>query len=237
MVPARRIAASFLTAVFLAGALAGQAQRPDELILLAHAFKYRRAGDALALVSPLLSQRGTVELQPGSNTLVIRDTPSIIKRVIPVLRTYDQPARALAMELYIVRASRSPVSPAVPRSNLPETLTRRLRSLLAYDSFEVQAQALLNTWEGQSVTYALAEDYEVSFRLGTISADQQVKLSDFRALRRDHRLAVPLLSYSLVNLRLDQPQTLGLAKSESSPEALMFVLILRNGARRLQKEP
>jgi hypothetical protein len=239
MVSVRRIVASFLTAVFLAGALAGQTQGPGELILHAQAFKYRRAADALALVSPLLSQHGTVELQPGSNTLVIRDTPSIIKRIIPVLRTYDQPARALNLELYIVRASRSMVSPALPRSNLPETLTRRLRSLLAYDSFEVQAQALLSTREGQAVTYALADDYEVSFRLGTVSADQQVKLSDFRVLRRERRLAVPLLSYGLVNLRLDQPQTLGLAKSESSPEALMFVLTLRNGevARRVQKEP
>src|SRR5436305_14166147 len=94
----RRILASFLAAVFLAGALAAQA--PTELTLHAYALKYRRAGDALSLVSPLLSLHGTVELQPGSNTLVVRDIPSVISRITPVLLSYDHPARPLTLELY-----------------------------------------------------------------------------------------------------------------------------------------
>lgn len=233
----RRTVASFLTAVFLVSALAAQAQAPD-LSLHAYALKYRRAGEAVALVSSLLSGDGTVELQPGSNTLVIRDTAAALGRIIPALRTFDHPARPLTLEIYIVRASRSQVSPAVPRSDLPDPLTRRLRSLLTYDIYEVQAQAQLASQEGQAVTYALADDYKVSFSLGTVFGDQRVKLSDFRIVRRtDRRAPGAALIHTNLNLRLDQTMSLGLARSESSPEALMVVLTLRNGevARRLQR--
>jgi hypothetical protein len=238
----RRILASFLIAIFLASTLAAQAQAPGkgagELRLHAYALKYRKAGDAIALVSPLLSQQGTIELQPGSNTLVIRDTMASLSRIIPVLLNYDHPARPprpLSLELYIVRASRSPVSPPVPRSDLPDQLTRRLRALLAYDIYEVQAQAQLASQERQEVTYTIGEDYQVSFRLGTVVAeDQRVKLADFQIVRRGSHAAS--LIHTNLNLRLDQTTSLGLARSESSPEALMVVLTLRNGdARRLQK--
>jgi len=233
----RRIAASFLTAFLLAGALAqlsaqgapsGQA---DELALHAFALKYRRAVDALAMVTPLLSQRGTVELQPATNTVVVRDTAASLARIVPMLHSFDHPARPLTLELYIVRASRSPVSPPIPHSDLPEALTRRLRALLAFDIYEVQAQAQLVSAEGQAVTYGLAQDFEVSFRLGTVVADQRVRLSDFRIARRGERRTLPgELIHTNLNLRLDQTTSLGLARSESSPEALMVVLTLRNPA-------
>lgn len=233
----RRTVASFLTAVFLVSAFAAQAQTP-EVGLHAFALKYRRADEAVALVSPLLSRDGTVELQPGSNTLVIRDTAVALARIIPVLRSFDHPARPLTLELYIVRASRSQVSPAVPRSDLPDSLTQRLRSLLTYDIYEVQAQAQLASFEGQAVTYALADDYKVSFRLGTLFGDQRVKLSDFRIVRRtDRRTPGAALIHTNLNLRLDQTLSLGLARSEASREALMVVMILHNGeaGRRLQR--
>ena len=229
-----RFLASFLAAVFLAGVLS--AQGANELALHAYAFKYRQAGEALPLVSPLLSQRGTVELQPATNTLVIRDTNAALNRILPMLRTYDHPLQRIAMELYIVRASRSQASPPVPRSNLPETLTRKLRALFTYDSFDVQAQAQLTSLEGQAVTYAVANDYRVSFRNGTLSPDRQISLADFHIERRtSHRAMEPLSYYNTVSLRLDQPTTLGLAKSESSREALLFVLILRKGESKVHR--
>jgi hypothetical protein len=223
--------ASMLTVLFLAGPLAAHAQgTAADLALHAYAFKYRQASEAVRLVYPLLSQGGTVELQPATNTLVIRDTNAALNRILPVLHTFDHPLRPVIMDLYIVRASRSQVSPPVARSNLPDTITRKLRALFTYDSFEVQAQAQLSSVEGQSVTYAVADDYRVTFRNGALSADQQLSLGDVHILRRTSRRAmVPLAYYPTVSLRLDQPTTLGLAKSEASPEALLFVWILRSG--------
>lgn len=234
----RRSAASFLILSFLlmTGAAYGQpgpSGNPGDLVLHAYTLKHRKASDALPLVSPLLSARGTVELQPGTNTLVIRDTIATLGRIVPTLRSYDHPARPLTLELYIVRASRT-AAPGV-RSDLPESLTRRLRALLAYNIYEVQAQALLGSFEGQAVTYAVGGEYEVSFRVGTVLAPGRVKLSDFRIARLSRRPVSQggsqpqLLIHTNLSLQVDQTTSLGLARSENSPEALMVVLTLHTG--------
>jgi hypothetical protein len=228
----RRAVLGLLCAVLLAPA--GTAQAPaatpsqgGDLVLHAYTMRYRQASDAISLVFPLLSQRGTVELQPASNTIVIRDSPAALGRIIPVLRSYDHPSRPLNLDIYIVRAIRSP---GAVRSDLPEPLTRRLRALLPYDVYEVQAQAQLASREGQAVTYALGGEYEVSFRLGTLVDRQRIRLSNFRVLRRteEHRAGSPLIHTNLL-LTLEQATTFGLARTEQSSEALMIVMTVHYG--------
>jgi len=227
----RRITASLLVLSFLAAAGAAQSAPggSGELVLHAYTLKHRKASEALPLVSPLLSPRGTVELQPGSNTLVLRDNIEKLGQIVRALRAYDHPARPLTLELYIVRASRGTGQEL--RSDLPAALTRRLSALLPFNVYEVRAQALLASLEGQAVTYALSSDYEVSFRVGAVQAPGRVKLSDFRVLRRNGRSGPQpqLLIHTNLSLRMDQSTFLGLARSEMSPEALMVVLTLRNG--------
>ncbi len=226
----RRAAVSFLLLSILASACAAQAPGPGDLVLHAYTLKNRKASEALPLVSPLLSARGTVELQPGTNTLVIRDTIAALGRIVPTLRSYDHPARPLDLELYIVRAARTAGGSSEVRSDLPEPLTRGLVALLSYNVYEIRAQALLASFEGQAVTYALGGEYEVSFRVGAVLAPGRVKLSDFRVSRRaGHGPQQQLLIHTNLSLRLDQSTFLGLARSEASPEALMVVMILRNG--------
>ena len=230
---ARRSIASFFLILAVTSALLAQSPEqgpgPKEVVLRAYTFKHQRASEALALVYPLLSPRGTVEYQPQGNTLVIRDVDSAIRRIMPVLRGFDHPARPLRLEVIVVRASRSEVSPPLPRSDLPEQLTKRLHNLLKYDVFETQAQAQLAGVEGQWVVYELGPEFRVSFRFGTLLENQRVKLSKFRIARRVEGRAEATLLETNLNLRLDRTSNLGLAKSEESREALMLVLTLRDG--------
>lgn len=218
-----------LLAVVLPAAPQG-AQDPKEVVVRAYTFKYQRASEAVMMVYPMLSPRGTVELQPSGNTLVIRDTVEAIRRLMPVLKAYDHPARDLRLEVYVVRASRAAVSPQVQHSDLPEELTKRLRGMLAFDNFEKQAQAQLAGSEGQRVMYELGSEYRVSFRFGTLSDDRRVKLSNFRITRRAEGRPEADLLHANLTLSADHTTSLGLAPSESSPEALMLVLTLRDGA-------
>jgi hypothetical protein len=216
----------------MAQAPAATPSQGGDLVLHAYTMRYRQASDAISLIFPLLSQRGTVELQPASNTLVIRDSPAALGRIIPVLRSYDHPSRPLNLDIYIVRAIRSP---GVVRSDLPEALTKRLRALLPYDVYEVEAQAKLASREGQAVTYALGGEYEVSFRLGTLMDRQRVRLSNFRVLRRteEHRAGSALIHTNLL-LTLEQATTFGLARTEQSSEALMIVMTVHYGTSKKQ---
>jgi hypothetical protein len=238
-VPHYRTALCFLWVLVLTSALAAQprpGQRADEVVLRAYTFKHQRASEAVPLVYPLLSGRGTVELQPATNTLVIRDTLAALSRIVPVLHNFDHPARPVRLEVIIVKASRNQVSPPVRKSDLPDQLTRRLRQLLPYDIYEMQAQAQLRADEGQSVIYELGEEYEVSFRLGTLLDGERIKLSNFRIRRRSERPGANLIHTNL-NLRVDQTMNLGLAKNELSRDALMVVLTLRSGESPRRPQP
>ncbi|MFL6237733.1 MAG: hypothetical protein ACJ76N_31745 [Thermoanaerobaculia bacterium] len=233
MSPARRSLVGLLWALALAvpvlPAAPQSAPGPREVVTRAYTFKYQRASEAVVMVYPLLSPKGTVELQPSGNTLVIRDTVTAVQKIMPALRAYDHPSRSLRLEIYVVKASRATVSPQVQRSDLPEDLTKRLRGLFAYDNFEKQAQAQLAGAEGQWVVYELGPDYKVSFRFGSLTEDRQVKLSSFRIARREEGKAEAVLLHANLMLPIDHTTSLGIASSESSPEALMVVLTLREG--------
>lgn len=232
MPPVRRSLASLFLLLALTMALPGlsQAPGPRDVVVRAYTFKYQQASEALPLVSPLLSRRGTVELQPAGNTLVIRDQQDAINRIMPVLRSFDHPVKPLRLEVMVVRASRAPaVSPQYQHSDLPPGLTKYLRDLLKYDIFEVQARAHLSGAEGQWVIYELGPEYKVSFRFGALQPDQQVKLRNFKIVRRSEGQVAKEMLQGTVTLGFDRPLSLGLAKSEASREAMMVVLTLREG--------
>lgn len=154
----------------------------------AHTLKHQPAHEALAQIRRLLSPQGTVEVQPGGNTLVIRDRRAVLDRVIPVLTEFDHPPQDLRFDIRIVRAAplRSVISPPIQSSEdsgLPEEILRRLRNLLRYDDYRVLAKAEMTSREGEDVTYALGRSYSVSFRPGTVIADptgERLRLAGFR---------------------------------------------------------
>ncbi len=206
-------------------------RKDGELVLHAFTLRNRPAAEAVQLVSTMLSNRGTVELQPATNTLVIRDTPAVLGQVIPALRRYDHPSRPLDLDIFIIRATRSAVSGAPSHSDLPELLTRKLRAVLPYENFDTQAQARLSSREGEAVTFTLGGEYEVSFRLGAITQGEEglrVRMSDFRISRHQRRIGGSRIPKNL-NVALEQTTNLVLARSEESHEALMVVFTLRQG--------
>jgi len=232
MTSVRRTVLILLWIALLAAPASAQMIRKDgELVLHAFTLRHRAATEAIQLVSPMLTKRGTVELQPSTNTLVIRDTPAALGQIIPALRRYDRASLPLTLDVFIVRATRSVVSGAPVQSDLPEPLTKRLRALLPYENFFGQAQARLSSREGEAVTYALGGEYEVSFRLGTI-VEEQVRLSDFRISRiaEERRTGASLIHTTLI-LPLEQTTSFVLARHEGSHEALMVVLNLREIAK------
>lgn len=185
----------------------------------------RACADALPVLRPLLSPVGSVELQPGGNTLVVRDRIDTIDRVVTALRQYDQPPQRVRIELLIVNADSA--SPAKPSDTAaPRWIAERLRSLLRWEYYSLLAQTAVDVREGEAVTYEFGDGYRVTFKLGSISPDEKLRFNEFRIERRAARrgdAAKRLLGANL-NLVLDRPTTLGLTKSEESQRALFLVM-------------
>jgi|CXWL01.1.fsa_nt_gi hypothetical protein len=205
--------------------------------LQVHAFtlQYQRASEALAAVVPLLSPRGTVELQPGSNTLLVRDTAAALARVSPLVAAFDHPARPLTLEVHLVEAGaagESNVSPALGPTGgrpLPKDLLGRLRKLLPYASYQLVAGAEFGTSEGQAVTYDLGQRYRIAFELGTLLDGRRLRVANFRIERLPEQ-GEPALVHTNLNVTLGQTTVLGLSRGEASPRALMVVLVARLGS-------
>ncbi len=217
----------------------GDAGKSSKMRVYAYTLKHQPAHEALALIRPLLTTRGTVEVQPGSNTLVVRETRTALTSLTRVLAEFDHPPEELRFDIRIVRAGpkRNVVSPPEPEDfgPLPEELAERLRELLRYDDYRVLAEAGVTSQEGEDVTYDLGQTYSVSFRSGTVVAGQRVKLEGFRivkhaenATNKTRQLKPRELFHATLNLWLGRPFNLVLAQDESRQEALMVAISVRH---------
>lgn len=211
----------------------------------AYTLSHRMAREALPLVRPFLSPSGTVEEQPGSNTLVIRDVGTVIGRIVPVLERFDQPPEDLRFDIQIVRAGPqrgggiSPPQAEEETFELSGEVAERLRELLRYDSYQVLAEAAVTSSEGQRVTYSLGQSYSVSFRLGTILGGSQangerLRLEDFRIVKhvrnpsnKGRQLEPQELFRATLNLWIDRPFNLVLTQDTARQEALMVAISCR----------
>lgn len=234
----RALILGWLIAAAAAG-LFGQEQAEGELQLHAHELRYQTVREAAALVYPLLSEDGTLDVQKEANTLVIRERPEYLERIVRLLRDFDHPALPLELDVQIVRAgpeSSAQVAGARSATPLPVELGNRLRELFRYESYVVQAGAALETLEGEVVTMDLADLYGLRLKVGPVISRRNIKLQGFRLVRRADGEDVAELIHTNLNLELDEPFILGLSRTEASPDALMVVITCRlQGDRRAQK--
>jgi len=214
---------SFSTAMLFA------AEEP--LAVHVQVLQHQTVDDAVELVYRLLSEDGTVELRPGGSTLVVRDTARALERIVRLLEDFDHPLRSVRLHLQIVRAATGAPEPGEASALSPELLAR-LRELLRYERYHLLAEARFSVWEGESVDSRLGDLYSVAFRLGTVLADQRVKLQGFELARSPGKVASAAgerspgerLIRTHINLWLGEPMVLGLAQAEASEEALMVIV-------------
>jgi len=218
-----------LLATSILPAASGQAAggTPDEsaegVATITYNLRYQAVSEAVSLVFPFLSGQGAVEVRPGENALVIRDRPAALERILPMLREFDRPGRRLRLGIRVVSAE-SEAAGGEPESGLSEELLRRLRELLPFRVYRRVAAADLDVAEGGGVGHELSASFRVDFRVGRLQPDRRIKLYGFRISRLDRAEEGPPLIHTNVNLRLDKPMVLGLARTEASETALMVVL-------------
>jgi type IV pilus assembly protein PilQ len=77
-----------------------------ELKVLTRTLSYAKAADLQALVQKILTQRGDVQMDPRTNTLIISDLPAALDQVGLLLTTLDRPEPQVEVEARIVQTSR-----------------------------------------------------------------------------------------------------------------------------------
>lgn len=174
----RRTARVALIFSILAGSLAGlvQAQAAGDDPIEARTFRvyYKALSDAADIVSPLLSDDGSLTMRKRLNTLVVQDRVSVLDRVAALLESFDLPPRnvEVTLTLFLGMVRREDEESDVSSSNV---MTREIRGIVEtlkdftkFHDYEPLGSRSINGLEGASVTADLSDDYRVVFTVDVV---------------------------------------------------------------------
>ena len=197
---------------------------PESVKLAVFTFRHQRASEALATVRGMLSPRGSVALDEESNTLSVKDSGATLARIARAISSIDHRPQPLSIEVQLIRAVASQVSPAPPSFGVAADLIQRLKQVFRYDSYSLVARGRIETREGDDVDYELGDGYRLNFRPGTLYDPARLKLASFAVVRRQAGGADRDVVRTVVNLRREQPFILGLATDEAAARALLLAM-------------
>lgn len=225
-----RLRAALVVALALGAAASAQVEADEEpLKVHVFTFEHQSADDALGEIRPLFSDRGSVELKRGGDTVVLRDGEDELEKILRALRDFDHPRRALRLQFQLLRAHRVPFSPRQLSSGVSPVLVARLKQTLRYDTYESMAEVGFVSAEGERVAYDFGDDLGMEFRVGTVLQGSRLGLKDFRILRRGAGGlgvgggGVAVLHANLV-LRLGQTLAMVLMRDEDAETALVVAI-------------
>jgi hypothetical protein len=162
-----------LAALLVLAALpaASQPPSPDRNRITARAFEihYQPLVDAADVISPLLSEEGTVTLRPRLSVLVVEDRLTVLRRVADLLEDWDVPPRNVEITLSLfLGIDRHDEDPRAPRAD--NGLSREVRGVLEkvsnftkWTTYEPLGSRSVTGTEGDTVVANLSDEYRVVF--------------------------------------------------------------------------
>jgi hypothetical protein len=216
---------SLLFLVVLLGALlAGSASAEIRAFLC----RYHPAREAAAIAEPLLSHDGTLEIQPGQNTIVIHDRPEVLQRVAGALAAWDAAPGQYRVRLRLIMASTTPPQPGKPVPRLTG-LGSELVGLFNFSSYDEIDSLEVTAGDGSTMETTIGKVYRVKMGLRAMPGNAtRLRLAPFELTRREGlekglEVNRPVLK-STVSLKVGQTGILIAASSEGAKRALIVVL-------------
>ena len=161
-------------AVVLAVGPGPAANDGDPVLARAFEVRHRPPADAAELVEALLSDEGSLTLQPRLKVLVVSDRVSVLAKVESLLQSFDLPPRQVdvTLSLFLGTKRREDDGGRPPR---PEPLIDLPPlQFTKWTSYESLGSRSVNGVEGGKVTADLGNDFRVSFRVETVDERQGV---------------------------------------------------------------
>lgn len=253
----RRAALALLCLIGLAPAGAAFAAAPAQggasdaaLVTRTFTVNYRPVDEVVALIQPVVSDRGSYAVQPRIKSVTVTDTADRLDRIRDLIAGFDLPPRSINLVIQIMRAVEGAppggAKPPARRMGLPPSV---IQDLTKWGVITQIGNASLPTAENESGSVALGEspdDYRVSFRMGAVTPSLGVIRMERFVLERARRAApaagagggdgtappqyVTLMDLVL-NLKDRQTTVLGATSSQDSKQAL-FVSVTATSSER-----
>jgi type II secretory pathway component HofQ len=199
----------------------------EAIITKAFTIKFRGVDEAVALVNGLLSEEGTVTMQPRMKTIVVRDLEKNLRQIETSLSAFDTPPPSVELSIKLVLAKKSENASVVSQEIKD---IGKLGEVLRFNDYTLLDNGLITSEEGRNATLNLAKDYQVSYVTDVIQEGNGViRLKNFQLNKRKRGRSkeeslIPLLSVT-VNLRNSETLVLGASQFEESNQALLIILL------------
>jgi len=224
--------AALLGALLLGGGASAvpPAPSPAPDVVRVFSLRHRKAEDAFLLVRPLLTERGSIALQPARNALTVRDAGPSVERAAQAVEAFDVPPRGFFVTVSLLQATSGPVPgmPSGPSSEQARGAGARLKKLFSFTDYSVLDEVVIQGIEGVPVSWNLGSSYRLDFLIESSRTGDVVRLRDLvlARVRRDEKghEAVRDVARTSINLRLREPFVLGVGREEGGRSALFLVL-------------
>jgi len=193
--------------------------------------RFKDVNDVYLLIEPLLSARGSVQMQPRLKTLAVTDDEETLRRIEEMIRAFDLPPKNVELALQLILAS---------TEKQPEKISPRIRGVIEklneittrWSDYRLLGSATVPCSEGEKASVEMGEDYRISFVVDYVSDEQKlVRIKRFTLDRRDppKDREAPGETFTRVfdtalNLKEDKLVVLGATKMESSKRALFMTI-------------
>jgi type II/III secretion system protein len=194
--------------------------------------RFKDVNDVYLLIEPLLSQRGSVQMQPRLRTLAVTDDEETLKKIEAMIQSYDLPPKSVSVALQLILATAA--------EKPPETISPRIRGVIQklneistkWSDYRLLGSTTVPCSEGEKASAELGEDYRISFAVDYASDAQ--KLVRFKRLVLDRRdrsrdaesseATYTRVLDTTLNLKEDKLYIFGASKMEGSSRALFMTI-------------
>ncbi len=226
--------ASLFVLALLLGSPRPAAVSATEVVVRVFALRYHAPEDAVAVVRPLLTEGGSVIVQPKGNVLTVRDSASAVERAARTIAAWDVAPRSIDLRVTLLRASMESrpgpgVAPVYPAEEELKGIGEKLRQLFRFTSYTRLDTVRVQGSEGQTVASVLGRDYRLEFQIEGSDDLRQVRLKGlmFERLRPipGPGVTVPRgdIIRTTLNVPVGPPFILAVGRDEAATGALVLV--------------
>lgn len=205
----------------------------DALTSRTFKLNYRGVNDVVAMIQPMISERGSYAVEPRSRSVTVTDTADVLERVNDLITGYDLPPRGIDLVVQLMRAEEGSRDPEA-RENKPRRMglpPAVIRDLTKWGVITPIGEASVSTAENETGTVAMGDEYRLRFSVGAVAPTVGVIRVERFVLERVQPAApskdaapwAPLMDLVL-NLKDRQTTVLGATSSQDSRQAL-FVAV------------
>ncbi len=200
-----------------------------DLSIKVYTIKFKNVEDVVALISPLLSDFGSLTFQPKLKTITVQDFPINLKKIGEAIKGYDLPPKNVEVIINLIMASEKSQrhgSIAKEIRGVSETLS----DFTKWTDYERIGSVVMTSVEGGESASTIGEQHRVKFIIDYVNESRHIikfkqfsleKLSKSENVEKYSPLWVWETGPNLVDGKL---LVVGAAKQPGSEKALFLTI-------------